>query len=351
MPIGMAAMASGSLMIVSGRTDDRFQSWQDFSNFSVMPLEQGKVIELIEMTKFEQTSKTKFIRLLKDRSFFQQHRSFLSRPLLALMMLMTFDQFASIPEKIYIFYDQAFETLFAKHDATKEAFKRRMHSDLPMDVFKNHLASFCIASYVDTKVEFTHAEVLEYVKKAIGMQNSSTDAACFLRDLLESVCILQKEGTSYVFSHRTFQEFFAAYWLARVSPSYIPRLVPMLALRHSDSVIKMLFDMNQDVLEKELIVPNLNRIALSTLEPDQAEFLVDWIRYFKMQISVNVRSERDCALYRDRKAFRRPISSVQLKYASLKCDRVQFKLRSAPSSRNPFARQTFPNHLPVFASK
>jgi hypothetical protein len=28
------------------------------------------------------------------------------------MMLLTFDQFADIPEKIHLFYEQAFETLF-----------------------------------------------------------------------------------------------------------------------------------------------------------------------------------------------------------------------------------------------
>ena len=47
------------------------------------------------------------------------------------MMLMTFDEFAEIPSKMHIFYDQAFSVLYNKHDAMKTSFRRKFYTTCP----------------------------------------------------------------------------------------------------------------------------------------------------------------------------------------------------------------------------
>lgn len=121
-------------IVVSTRPDQRFHGWQNFASFKVMPLNQKQVIDLIGKLNYNEQIKRKFIQRIR-KDLYRRHRSFLSSPLLATMMLLTFDQFADIPEKVYLFYDQAFETLFAKHDATKEAYKRKSYTSLSIDVF------------------------------------------------------------------------------------------------------------------------------------------------------------------------------------------------------------------------
>lgn len=197
----------GCIVVVSTRPDDRIASWQSFSIFHVLPLDQKQVVSLISKIKYEPKTKSKFIERIKT-DLFRRHQSFLSSPLLATMMLMTFDQFADIPEKVYLFYDQAFDTLFSKHDAVKEAFKRRMHSGLPIDVFKRYFSYFCLLSYFEQKYEFSDTELADYFKRGVNIEGVTLDAELFMRDLLESVCILQRDGLKVVFSHRSFQEFF-----------------------------------------------------------------------------------------------------------------------------------------------
>jgi hypothetical protein len=63
-------------------------------------------------------------------------------------MLLTFDSYAQIPDKLYIFYSNAFETMFFKHDATKSGFKRQLKSDLSFDDFKNVFSIFCFHTYM-----------------------------------------------------------------------------------------------------------------------------------------------------------------------------------------------------------
>lgn len=106
----LAANNPECIIVVSSRPDDRFSSWQTFSTFRVQPLNKDQVIELIGKINYDEKIKSKFLQRLK-KDLYGKHRSFLSSPLLATMMLMTFDQFADIPEKIHLFYEQAFDTL------------------------------------------------------------------------------------------------------------------------------------------------------------------------------------------------------------------------------------------------
>lgn len=241
-------------MVVSGRPDEVFDAWQSFSNFQVLPLSKKQVIELVDKLKFDKVTKKKFITRINS-DLYEKHRSFLSTPLLATLMLLTFNQFADIPEKIHLFYEQAFDTLFARHDALKEAFKRDMHSDLSIDVFKKYFSYFCLVSYYDEKIEFTDSEIKTYIARGLKIESAKINKENFLKDLQESVCVIQRDGLSLVFTHRTFQEFFAAYCLSRLSKKHFRPIVEKIANRWSDNVMQMLYDMNDDLLETEYLLP------------------------------------------------------------------------------------------------
>lgn len=242
------------IMVVSGRPDEVFDAWQSFSNFEVLPLSKPQVVELVKKLKFDKTTKRKFIARI-NADLYNKHRSFLSTPLLATLMLLTFNQFADIPEKIHLFYEQAFDTLFARHDAMKESFKRDMHSKLTIDVFKKYFAYFCLVSYFDEKLEFTQSEITRYLSRGLRIENAKLNKENFLKDLQESVCVIQRDGLNLVFTHRTFQEFFAAYCLSRLSKKHFRPIVEQIAGRSSDNVLQMLHDMNDDLLETEYLLP------------------------------------------------------------------------------------------------
>lgn len=241
-------------IVVSSRADTRFDAWQAFSIFHVQPFSKVQTNELIGKLHYDRTIKKKFSDRVR-RDLYDKHQSFLSNPLLTTMMLLTFDQFADIPEKIHLFYDQAFDTLFAKHDATKEAYKRRMYTQLSIDVFKRVFSSFCLATYYDEKYSVSDSECLSYLKKCLKIDQSSIDPSSYLKDLTESVCMLQRDGMDLVFAHRSFQEYFSAYFLARVSNANLDAVLKKIARRPTDNVIKMLYDMDQDFFERSLSCP------------------------------------------------------------------------------------------------
>jgi len=76
-------------IIVSGRPDDRFDGWQGFKIIKALPLDFGQFRQLITQVPFEIQTKSSFLKIADEASF-SSHSSFLSNPLLSVMMLLTY---------------------------------------------------------------------------------------------------------------------------------------------------------------------------------------------------------------------------------------------------------------------
>jgi predicted NACHT family NTPase len=135
-----------TIVVVSGRPEDRYSAWQAFFKYDVLPLDRSQTIALIERVNFKEGTRSKFLTKLKKGEF-DQHNSFLCQPLLVTMMLLMFEYFADIPSKVHLFYGQAFDALFYIHDSLKESFRRERHTSYPIDVFKRYFGYFCLISY------------------------------------------------------------------------------------------------------------------------------------------------------------------------------------------------------------
>jgi hypothetical protein len=284
--LDIAANNPDCTIVISSRPDSLFESWQSFSIFGVQPLSQGQVLSIIEKIKYDDSAKKKFSERIK-KDLWARHQSFLSSPLLATMMLMTFSQFADIPDKVHLFYDQAFDTLFYKHDAVKELYQRKMYTDLTSDIFRKFFSLFCLVSYYDQVFEFSEGAIREYIEKGLKIEGAELNIEDFLKDLTESICILQKDGVNYVFSHRSFQEYFCAYCLDRILQAHAGPILERIAERHTDTTIPMLFDMNKDVVEKNLVQPFLARVSKDVGDVRKKGFIQRHFLFFESALRLD----------------------------------------------------------------
>jgi uncharacterized protein (DUF924 family) len=285
--LSMSHSHPSATIVVSGRPDGRYDSWQMFANYRVLPLKKAQTIELLNKLSYDKSTKRRFIDRVK-KDLYEKHQSFLSSPLLSTMMLLTFDQFADIPEKIYIFFDQAFDTLFLRHDATKEGFQRKKHTDLPIDRFKRYFSYFCMITYYDEKIELNETEIRSYAEKAFKANGVSVTSEAFIRDVVESICIMQREGLNYVFTHRSFQEYFAAYCLSTFIESRFRDIAFQLVGRPNDTAISMLLDMQRDKTETKFIIPTLEKVIGAGRASNCHKDIVSFVNHYECII----RSER-----------------------------------------------------------
>lgn len=256
-------------IIISSRPEERIASWGSYSLFHLPPMQKAQIIDLIQRVDFEPVAKQKFTDAIR-KGLYERHEDFLSTPLLATMMLLTFEQHAEIPEKMHIFYEQAFNALFHKHDATKELYVRKRYTKLPIDHFRRILAIFSALTYKDEAFTFSEVQLRDYLKESISIEKTSVDVEAIINDLLKSICILQRDGQKYQFSHRSFQEYFCALFLASEDPQITARMIDKIIHRAAlDGVIIMLRDINQDLFERSWAIPALKKLntKLSDIDP------------------------------------------------------------------------------------
>lgn len=180
-------------VLVSSRPDYELEGWQDFSLFKIDPLNLKQAEDLIGKLPFDDEIKVKFLRDLR-KQLFTNHQSFLSNPLLLSIMLLTYGQVAHIPSKLNVFYNQAYEALFQRHDAFKGGFQRERRTGLDIQDFAQVFSLFCIQGYDKKRVEYSRMDALDLIGKAKQVCGLDFDNEDYLHDALQAVCLLLQEG-------------------------------------------------------------------------------------------------------------------------------------------------------------
>lgn len=267
--------------ILSSRpySESEFIEFQRFTVLKAVPFTKEQAISLITKIEYpDEELKNKFIRDLES-GLYDRHDTFASNPLLLNIMLSTYNDYAEIPQKLHLFYYQAFDTMLSKHDATK-SYRREMLSNLSADTFKECFAIFCFLTYQKAKTEFTFLEIEEIFKKFPPRIQSVLNIGNFIHDLENCLCVLYKEGHRYKFSHRSFQEYFVAYFLNIQTDSkmreYSFRLIKSGKFgTRADSVFFMLEDMNTHRFNNNILIPLLDEFEKSkTIDENLLEYYI-----------------------------------------------------------------------------
>lgn len=170
-------------VILTSRPEPELEGWQTFSILEVAPLTLRKAHSLVEKLPFDSKLKETFLRDLR-KDLYRKHESFLSNPLLLSIMLLSYGQSASIPNKLSVFYNQAYEALFERHDVLKDGFRRQMLTPLDIQDFARLFAAFSLQTYDSRKIEFSHTEALEYIESSRDIAGVACNKEDFLNDLI-----------------------------------------------------------------------------------------------------------------------------------------------------------------------
>ena len=280
----LAEQARDCIIIVSSRPDDTFSGWEDFTEFTIAPLNVDEACELVEKLPFDEDLKKKFLADLRN-FLFDRHESFLSNPLLLSIMLLTYGESADIPKKLGLFYNQAYEALFQRHDALKGGYQRDRLTSLDIQDFARIFAAFCLQTYDNRSFQFSRSDALKYISKAKTYVSINVKEEDYLRDCLQSVCLLMEDGLNVVFSHRSFQEYFVARYInsayPRVQRQLLDRFIRLIRI---DGVYSLLYEINPALVERELLVPKLEHI-FDNLKVKRRIGITHFLRFMKENFS------------------------------------------------------------------
>ena len=195
--------------VLSSRPSEEFIGWNQFIEYKISKMDKVQALALINKLKYDEKVKKLFYKELKSH-LYDTHKSFASIPLLLTIMLMTYEAGASIPNNLTDFYNQAFYTLYQRHDASKSGYKRELKAKLTPEEFRNILAYIGLKTFFDGKVDFDRTTLDDIITKYCLKNNFELKTNDIVYDATHSACMMLQEGVSLKFSHRSFQEYFAA---------------------------------------------------------------------------------------------------------------------------------------------
>ena len=287
--------------ILSSRPLEEFMGWNQFEEMHSMPLSKEQALSLIEKIEYDQKIKREFYKELQEY-LYDKYKTFASNPLLLTIMLLTFENRASIPDKLNDFFEQAFTTLFHTHDATKGGYKRDIQSKLGYEDFKAVFSYFCFKSFFNSDYKFSENKVLEYIglarkKEIIETNFNSID---FLTDLTNSVCMLIHEGLEYRFSHRSFQEYFAALYTTQLDDSQQKRFLKLWlqhnSFRTTSNYLDMLYELQSLRFIKNIISPAIRELhELYNSNGESEEWLIN-LMYEDVCVRKSKDGQKRCAV-------------------------------------------------------
>lgn len=248
--------------IIASRPFSDFVEMQRFTVVTTCPFTKEQAVSCIKKMDFDHDIRERFVSALEN-SLYEKHESFASNPLLLSIMLLTFENYAEIPEKLHLFYANAFETLYEKHDATKAGYRREIKSKLSFDDFRTVFSYFCFYTYGQGEIVFSRDELTVILKK-IRKTTVAFKTDDYIDDLENALCLLYRDGLNYRFAHRSFQEYFSAFFLKERSDENMQQLSLRLIAQDpfraaGDSVFSMLYDMCEDRFEQNVFLPVLEK--------------------------------------------------------------------------------------------
>lgn len=245
-------------VVMSSRPDEYLTTIQSFSVFKTKPMDIKQIKEVISKLEWNEEAKQKLLARL-DQGVYKGIAEFLSNPLLATILLLTYDDAAEIPKKLSTFYQQAFEVLYQRHDATKGAYKRKLYAGLSMSDFQRLFSTFCFQTYIDYKVEFSDKQLWEAFEQAADYEEIEESPENLIKDAMESACLIQKEGLDNSFVHRSFQEFFCACFIESYKEDDVVEIIEEIFLKEEQSTaLRMLYEISPQTFEYEWLLPTLD---------------------------------------------------------------------------------------------
>ena len=300
---------SDNYFIMTSRPIEQISCWNEYRLLELCPLNLSKVENFILKLEFDAVQKKKFINELKT-GLYEKYKSFVSIPLTLSILFITYVENTTMPETLPDFYEMAFNTLLYRHDRLKEGYKRVLKSKIGRQEFRAIFARFCFETYFKDVYSFSETLLIEHISSAGRKCEQPIDPYAYKDDLVDVVCMLVREGQEYSFLHRSFQEYFAAYYVSQ-KPDEMQKQLSSTILNLDSTTdtdnnhfrntkemdfLKMLKQVEPQRFESVVLVPILEKLNKLSLEcnGDLFEMLS---RYFRLDVVSEEGDNSACEYY------------------------------------------------------
>lgn len=211
--------ANKNIFYLTSRLDDSLISFGQFQKFEINNLIKKESFKLFQ--KYDKITNLKLapsiINQIKENingQKFDELESFLGNPLLVSFLYLTFKHKKDIPSLKIDFYRKVYDALYELHDLSKDSYKREKYSGLSCsNLLKilNKLGFLCLRENVNDYDKNKLLKLIRNAKNSPYFNDVQEDD--ILRDIMENVPLIMRIGLDYKWAHKSFMEYFAAYFI------------------------------------------------------------------------------------------------------------------------------------------
>lgn len=266
---------SDCLFWLTSRPDDGLSSFSGFTRYAIKPLSEEKAHSLLR--RYDK-GRGKAGALIEKIGQIPQVQEFLGNPLLVTLLYKAYDYKATIPIKRNIFFRQVYDALFQDHDLSKQgAYERRKKSSLDIDDFHKSLRALGFVSFKTGRIQYTSEEfsgLAESAKKLVDPLK--VEVKGWKHDLLSAVSVFVKDGADIRWSHKAFQDYFAAQFIyydtGDRKSEFVGRLLRDKNVQKYENVIRLVAELDIHLVRDSF---SLNYYHALVGEYEDAGFVVD----------------------------------------------------------------------------
>lgn len=207
----LAARFQFCYFVLTSRKEYGGALFPDFAHFEICKLTEPQAHSLIRRYDQGRGIAKQLIAKIKDVGV----NEFLGNPLLVTLLYRAFDYRQVVPPKRSVFFRQVYDALFQDHDLGKGGgYERSKECSLDIDDFHRVVRSLGFVTLKSGRVSYSPEEFCSHLEEAVARSNINVDWRKLKADLVRSVPIFVKDGMEFRWSHKAFQEYFAAQYVA-----------------------------------------------------------------------------------------------------------------------------------------
>lgn len=140
-------------------------------------------------------------------------RELITTPLLATLLAISYRSAQKIPLGFSEFYNDLFQILLIRHDASKLGWRRHRKSKIDDRQIQQIFEAFCFSTRKKQLASIDFETAYDTAASSIKEVALDAEPQSFLDDIKKITCLLIEEGKKISFVHASVQEFFAARYI------------------------------------------------------------------------------------------------------------------------------------------
>jgi len=198
-------------IVLTSRPDSECKHLTNFHAFRIQPLTLDDLLGFYKKITKDSAFSARIHAAIKSSP--TKIRELITTPLLATLLAISYRSAQKIPLGFSEFYNDLFQILLIRHDASKLGWRRHRKSKIDDRQIQQIFEAFCFSTRKKQLTSIDIESTYEMAVTSIQETGVQAEPQSFLDDIKKITCLLIEEGKKVSFVHASVQEFFAARYI------------------------------------------------------------------------------------------------------------------------------------------